>query len=289
MTQAGKALMPVVRRPQFGLEAGFPKYYVGGKKISTHWLNSMHVVFPEGERFFIRAVKAYSTSIKNPELSARIKAFIAQETIHGAQHERLWKVLESQGVDASGFDNWYKANAFGMVEPFLSRIVGEDFAKRMRLSVTAALEHYTATLAMTGLNNDAGLNKTLDPVMRSLMNWHAIEEIEHKDVAFDVMKAVDGSEFTKNLGMVIGTWALTHYITAGWIKFVWEDKEISKWDIPRLMIEDAPVFIKLAATMAPLVLEYFRPGFHPMDLGGDEWIERYLAENPQYFAEAKAG
>jgi predicted metal-dependent hydrolase len=289
MKQQGTTLMPVVRRPQFGLEEGFPKYYVGGKKFTTHMLNSMHVVFPEGERLFIRAVKAYNASVKSPELAARIKAFIAQETIHGAQHERLWKMLDAQGVNATEYGEWYKTNAYSTVEGFLSGIVGEDFTKRMRLSVTAALEHYTATLAMTAVRNDAGLNATLHPTMRALMNWHAIEEIEHKDVAFDVMKEVDGSELTKNLGMVVGTWGLMHYLAIGWAKFVWEDKEINKWEIPRLIIEDVPVLLGLAAAMAPSILEYFRPDFHPNDLGGDEYIEQYLAENPQYFAMAKSG
>jgi predicted metal-dependent hydrolase len=80
-----------------------------------------------------------------------------------------------------------------------------------------------------------------------------------------------------------------HYMALGWAKFVWEDKGINKWEIPRLIIEDVPVLLGLAAAMVPPILEYFRPDFHPKDMGGDEWIERYLAENPQYFPAVKAG
>ncbi len=282
-----QTLMPVVRRPKFGLEKGFPKYYWGGHKIATHLINAMHVVFPEGERMFVRATKAYADAIKDPVLQNRIKAFIAQETQHGSQHERLWKVLEAQGVHCTDYQEWHKEDAYGKHEGFLSGLLSEEFGKRMRLSVTAALEHYTSTLGLIALDEHIGLLKDCDPVMADLLKWHAIEEVEHRDVAFDVMMQVDGSQFTKNLGLLVGTWALIRYQGLGWLKFVWEDKDIPKGDIPRLLLQDLPVLVKMVTALGPKILDYLRGDFHPTDHGGEEQIARYLAGREKYFPEVK--
>ena len=101
------------------------------------------------------------------------------------------------------------------------------------------------------------------------------------------MMEVDGSQFTKNLGMVIGTWAITRYQWLGWLKFVWEDKEISKFDIPRLALQDLPLLAKLAATLVPKILDYFRADFHPSDHGGEELIAEYLKGREKYFTAIK--
>jgi uncharacterized protein len=50
-------------------------------------MNSLHSVFPAGERYFIRSVKWFDKKIQDPDLKERVKAFIGQEVQHGMQHE----------------------------------------------------------------------------------------------------------------------------------------------------------------------------------------------------------
>lgn len=133
--------MPQVRRPEFGLEQNFAKYYADGNAVLTQILNSLHVVFPEGEKLFIRSVKYFQDEIKDPQLKARIKGFIGQETQHMAQHEKIWDTLESQGVNVREYDAWYSKNAYETVEGTIRKIFGEETYKKLALSVTCALEH----------------------------------------------------------------------------------------------------------------------------------------------------
>ncbi|MBL8035592.1 MAG: metal-dependent hydrolase, partial [Leptospiraceae bacterium] len=197
-----KMNMPQVRRPEFGLENNFPKYYADGNPFLTHLLNSLHVVFPEGEKLFIRSVKFFQDEIKDPQLKARVKGFIGQETQHMAQHEKIWDTFESQGVKVREYDAWYAKNAYETVEGTIRKVFGEETYKKLALAVTCALEHYTATLAEVAIDPEINAMEGFDENMKALLMWHAAEEIEHKSVAFDVMQLVDGSQITKNAGMV---------------------------------------------------------------------------------------
>jgi|JI10StandDraft_1071094.scaffolds.fasta_scaffold249357_1 predicted metal-dependent hydrolase len=280
--------MPQVRRPDFGLENNFTKYYADGNVFLSQLLNSLHVVFPEGEKLFIRAVKNYADEITDPQLKARVKGFIGQETQHMAQHERIWDTLESQGVKAREYDAWYSKNAYETVEGTIAKIFGPDMYKKLQLSVTCALEHYTATLAEVAIDPEINAMEGFDEKMKALLMWHAAEEIEHKSVAFDVMQQVDGSQLTKNIGMVVGTWALLWYGAVGTVKFLAEDKDIKLTDIPGSIAEKAPRLAKVVAAMVPKILQYFRPDFHPDQMNNDQLAADYFAANQKFF-EKKAG
>jgi len=67
--------------------------------------------------------------------------------------------------------------------------------------VTAALEHYTATLAETLLGDPEARAEIAHEGVRQLLMWHALEEAEHKAVAFDVYRAVGGTERMRKAAM----------------------------------------------------------------------------------------
>ncbi len=281
-----KMNMPQVRRPEFGLEHNFPKYYADGNPFLTHLLNSLHVVFPEGEKLFIRSVKFFQDQIEDPQLKARVKGFIGQETQHMAQHEKIWDTLESQGVKVREYDAWYSKNAYEVVEGTIRKIFGEETYKKLALAVTCGLEHYTATLAEVAIDPEINAMEGFDENMKALLMWHAAEEIEHKAVAFDVMQLVDGSPITKNAGMLLATWALLYYGAIGTVKFMLEDKEISWWELPRILAEKAPKLGQVVAAMVPKLLQYFRPDFHPDQMNNDYLATEYFAANAKYFQKA---
>ncbi|MBS0617342.1 MAG: metal-dependent hydrolase [Spirochaetes bacterium] len=281
-----KMNMPQVRRPNFGLENNFSKYYADGNPLLSHILNSLHIVFPEGEKLFIRSVKYFQDQIEDPQLKARVKGFIGQETQHMAQHEKIWDTLESQGVTAHEFDKWYSKNAYETVEGTIRNVFGEEIYKRLALAVTCGLEHYTATLAEVAIDPEINALQGFDEKMKALLMWHAAEEIEHKAVAFDVMQAVDGSPVTKSAGMLLATWALLYYGAIGSVKFLLEDKEVKLADLPQIFAQKAPLLAKAVGTMLPKLLQYFRPDFHPNQMNNDHLATEYFDANQKYFQKA---
>ena len=70
------------------------------------------------------------------------------------------------------------------------------------LAVTAAAEHFTATLAADVLERNTWAEHDIDADARSLWLWHAAEEIEHRHVAFDVYVRLGGGYLRRVLTMV---------------------------------------------------------------------------------------
>jgi predicted metal-dependent hydrolase len=151
----------------------------------TAFFNGMSIAFPVGEKFFIDSVRHYADRITDPALKANIQGFCGQEGFHRREHQRYNETL----CAARGYD-------LEKLEGTLTRRL--DWAQKnlspiKNLAITVAIEHFTAVLAELLLSPGSILAKA-EPSMRELWRWHAAEEMEHKAVAFDVYRAVGGTE-----------------------------------------------------------------------------------------------
>jgi uncharacterized protein len=285
-----------VRRIAFGHEKTMDRHWFKGNPFMTHFMNSLHSVFPEGERYFIRSVKWFDKAIQNPELKERVKAFIGQEMQHGMQHEKFFAALDQMGLKASDWADWYRGDAYksegklsaetfwlGLVE----KMFGTDARERLGLSVTTALEHYTASIAETVLKHRE-LHAGMPEDMRQMFMWHAAEEIEHKSVAFDVFKEVAQGNYAERMaGFAFGTFYLLYYIGLGWGHYLLADREMSKVALVPSVLESIPTYFKLVVETTKAVLPYVLPDFHPDDSDNDQLAKEFFAESARYI-EAKS-
>jgi predicted metal-dependent hydrolase len=173
------------RRIAFDRLDDLPKHYAGDDLVMSHVLAMLSAVFPEGEDFFVRTVRNYRDQITDPELKKQVGGFIGQEAIHGREHRVLNERLSALGYPTRTVDK-----RVGMILRFGERVLPKD----VQLAITAALEHYTATLAGVLLVDPRARELIADDEVRNLLLWHALEESEHKAVAFDVFQTVSGNE-----------------------------------------------------------------------------------------------
>jgi predicted metal-dependent hydrolase len=172
----------------YGSDEHLPRHYVQGDVGMSHVVSMLSSVFPEGEDFFVRTVRNYRADIADPELKSQVSGFIGQEAMHGREHRNFNDRLRALGYPTRLMDRITKYG-LGFGEKVLP--------KSVQLAITAALEHYTATLAET-LLTDAEASDLLDvDEVRSLFMWHALEESEHKSVAFDVYQTVSGNHWIR--------------------------------------------------------------------------------------------
>ena len=176
-----------------------PKHFaVDGDIVMSHVLAVLSSVFPDGEDYFVRAVERVQDRITDPALRADVDGFLGQEEMHGREHRLLNERLAELG---------YPSRAIGAYVRLLFGARERIRSDRLHLAFTAALEHYTATLAETLLDQPDARAEIGDERVRSLLMWHALEEAEHKAVAFDVYRAVGGTERMR----VVTMW-ITHVL-----------------------------------------------------------------------------
>lgn len=170
-TPADLTITPRDRR--FGRNSKQERWWLGGDPVATAFYNALSITFPRGEAFFIESVKAFRDGAPE-KLEREIRAFVQQEVMHSREHVSFNKRVVEAGYDISG----------------LERKVSEslDLTKNrpqiLNLCVTMALEHYTAIMA-TQMITDPRAFAGADQEQIDLWKWHAMEEIEHKGVAYD--------------------------------------------------------------------------------------------------------
>lgn len=245
-----------VRAPRFSLdERDVPRAWLGGNVLSTHVVNALSLLFPEGERFFIRAVKAHLPAVEgDPELMERVRGFFGQEGRHGHEHDRLNHLLEAHGYDIERFLHVYRRLAYAVIEPATP--------PHVRLATTVALEHMTATLAEVALTTEVLENA--HPEVRRLLFWHAAEEIEHRSVAFDVLARVDPRMRTRAVGLAMGTAILAVFWSTALLVLLAEERALPPdRDDARAGRHFAREVKKAAPIAFRAMRAYLRRDFHP--------------------------
>jgi predicted metal-dependent hydrolase len=247
-----------------------PRHFVSDDPVMSSVVAVLSSLFPEGEDFFVRSVRAYRAQITDPELKQQVAGFIGQEAMHGREHRAFNERLAQLGYPTQVVDR-FLARGFSVSE----RLPG----KSRRLAVTAALEHYTATLAET-LLTDQRARELLDvDEVRNLFLWHALEESEHKSVAFDVFQEVSGNHRIRTwvmnvttaafLATVVGFTTLSlaldpaTYRRPGRVLRALRDLRHSPW---------------LTSEIVARIRDYNRRDFHPDDHDATELLERWRAE-----------
>lgn len=255
-----------VRRPSFDL-ADLPRWWVGGSRLGTWFGNAGHVFIPLGEQFFIDAVKPFRRRIHDDDLRREVASFIGQEAVHSRVHESVWDELRDHGVPV----DLYAA----AIERFRAAIEPHVPAK-LQLSITSALEHYTAAFGRAFLEED--LADVLPEQMAALLAWHGAEEIEHRSVAFDVLHEVDDDLTLRLAGLVLGTALLIVVPAAGVGLFAVTDAA----RLPGLRLLGRPdprllaMSVRFLSRLGREVVRYADPGFRPADhappAGYDDWL-----------------
>ena len=251
-----------------------PRYWYDNNAFKSTYMNALSCLFPEGERMFIDAVRDNKHKVSDPKLLEQIKGFIKQEAIHGQEHHLFNEYLDSLGYPAS------KVEAFEKKE---KRLMKKWIPAIDRLAVTCAVEHFTAIMAHDLLEHPER-SDGVDENFKQLWRWHAIEETEHKAVAFDVYQAAGGGYFRRVFNMLIVTimFCLRASIVQG--IFLWKDGNLFK---PSTWIDGFKFYFGkggLTRSIFKNYIDYYRPGFHPWDHDNREYLKSWIAEAQSYRA-----
>ncbi len=253
-TPADLTITPRDRR--FGRDTAQKRWWLGGDPIATAFYNALSITFPRGEAFFIESVKAHRDGAPE-KLAGEIRAFVQQEVIHGREHIAFNKRVVDAGYDISRLETKVTE----------SLEVTKNRPQIMNLAVTMALEHYTAIMAQQFVKHE-GHFAGADSESRNLWRWHAIEEIEHKGVAYDTWlhATKDWTRLkrwkVRSLVMLLVTSRFWPNRFKGMLDLLEQDG-LSGWRVKARILWFMFGSPGIVRRLIPAWSTFFLPGFHP--------------------------
>lgn len=243
---------------RFNLASARQGHWLGGDPVGTAVFNALSLTFPDGERMFMDAVKGYRDRLTG-KLAEDARGFIAQEAIHSREHHQLNSLIDRERYPVAEIEETIR----GRVK------MARDRGPMAMLISTIALEHFTAMMAEMHARHRE-LFATTDPEIEKLWRWHAMEETEHKAVAYDVFLEVtkDWSPakryFVRCRAMALVTLMFTRNITRYAARLLETDgytPEAALKAVKRYVWREPGIFSRGAKTY----FAWYRPGFHPWD------------------------
>lgn len=249
------------RRLDFSYGESRTRYWVDGDAFVTRFVEALSMLFPDGERFVVEAVQHYRARITDPVLSEQIAGFVRQEGLHSSEHRRY--NARSAGGNASKHQR-------------VARVLLYGFAKRFGkpidcLAITVAIEHFTAILADELLKNPHYVDH-MAPEHARLWLWHAVEETEHKAVAFDVYRAVGGGYLRRAGAMFGASGGLVGATAVVVVRLLAEDGELWRWRNLGSIASWGFLTPGVIRRVFMPWLGFFRPSFHPWQHDNSELV-----------------
>jgi predicted metal-dependent hydrolase len=256
----------------FQFDGEVDRDWLANNPFLTHFFTGFAAQFPEGERFMIDAVKHYRNQLdKQSNLSREVAGFIGQEAHHAYAHDQLNDFLAGQGAPTVAIDKQTK---------FAIKVIKKICGPKAQLAMTAGLEHFTSMFGTAVLRNPE-IAESVHPVIRPMFVWHAIEEVEHNTVAYDVYQQLDGSYVRRIAMYLVSTVLLMTFIVLSQLRLAIND--------PRALAPTSIFFgIKwmfgfgknsgYIRRMTPEFLQYFKPSFHPANDEKQEMLETWREE-----------
>lgn len=257
------------RHLKFRITKAHAKYWFNGNAVKTLHANTLTASIPYGEQFFIACVLPHVKSIKDKTLRKNAIQFAKQELNHSKEHFRLYlKTIKPFYPNLKVKNNLYQ-KLFQGVAIFVGA--------KIRLAMVAAMEHFTAVTGELYIREPERLGG-IDERIYLLWQWHFIEEVEHKAVAFDILKAISNSYLVRATGFVLAALFLMIGFSSAFWHMAIADKLYRQPSFYRQSWQFFWGRNGLLRRLAWPYLRYLSPRFHPNDVATKDQQQSLLEQ-----------
>lgn len=192
-----------VRHMPFEFPDDIDPVFIDGDHKQSFAFIAGSLLLPYLEPYLIRSMKAAEKHVTDPDVLDGLKKFCSQEGQHYQMHKKFNATIRRAG--------------FPGLEA-LEQELSDDYKRftstkslRFNLAYAEGFEALTMN-AVKHMMEPNGFGDDL-PVYMQMIEWHFVEELEHRTVAFDVYDHVCGGYFYR---LVVGAWAQWHFTR--WIR-----------------------------------------------------------------------
>lgn len=255
----------LVRKVSFEFREDFRPHWNPDKPVFSHLASGASLLLPYMEPFIIHSVREATKQIEDPELLEEARAWMGQEAHHFKQHRRF-----NEALIASGYPELREREA--QMESEYRELRKRPL--KYKVAYTAGFEVMALSIAHTFIANREYFFKGADPNVASLWFWHLIEEIEHKNLAFDIYQHLYGSHLYRAYGILAALVHMVGLIRPSYIALLKADGEWGKWKT-RWAIKK--LVFRLFLSFLPRTILYALPGHHPSKIKDPEWMREWVA------------
>ena len=272
---------------------GLPTRWIPAEPQASHIINVLHLLLPEGERWFVETFKRALPLITDDSLREDVIGFIGQEAIHAEAHQGVLDYFATQGLDTRTYIRHMEWLFRRILGPEIGRVGADPDPALQReeiienVATVAAIEHFTAFLGHWVLNA-RGLDRAhAHPVMLDLLRWHGAEEVEHRCVAFDLLVHLDPG-YARRVRAVLIAWPVLAWLWVRGARFLTSaDPGCAKvrWRGYTAAARHGVLPRPRAAVRS--AARYLRRGYHPTQEASTRQAVAYLASSPAARAAAR--
>jgi predicted metal-dependent hydrolase len=257
-----------VRQVQFSYPTAMPAHWNPGTPEFSHIVNAGSLAMPYLEPYLIKTMRAARPLITDPALQADLDSYVRQEATHYKQHRMFNDELKARPGYREVIDaiEARLQREYAALENERSLAFNVGYAEGFECTALAVGQMLVADREYLFGNSESGV--------ASLVLWHFVEEIEHKNVTYDVFEHLHGNYFRRAYGVLF---ALTHIfaLTRSAYKALLEADGL--WRNWRSRIALAKLLVRIFRQLIPKVLRILTPGYNPRQVSDPSWALAWAA------------
>jgi predicted metal-dependent hydrolase len=255
-----------VRRVPFAYRRDKALHWNAGKPEFSHIVNAASLAMPYLEPYLIKTMREARPLIADALLVRDLDLYCAQESAHYRQHRKFndeLKALRPETVTALEAALNLDYLRFGRERSLTFNLAYAEGFESMALAIGHML-----------IEEREFLFGGADSAVASLVLWHFVEEIEHKNVTFDVFKHISGSYLWRIAGLFCATGHIMWRTRLGYHALLKDD---GLWRNLRSRLALAHVLWRIFKNLTPKFLRILHPAYHPSNVADPEWVRAWAA------------
>jgi len=175
-----------VRRMNFEVpeQTEFHPLYIMGQAATSYQVTGLGLYVALLEPFIVKSMRRVLGQVNDAVLKEEVDRFCRQEAQHYQQHERFNAVVLAHGYPGL-------AARVDLLRQDFERFLANE-SDKFRIGFVEGFEANTTQGALFLLNSGVLDHPATDPRFGDLFKWHLLEEIEHRNVAFDMYQHLYG-------------------------------------------------------------------------------------------------
>jgi len=231
-----------------------PARWFKRQAFASIFFDAGSVSIPEAERLVISTAEEAAQYVIDPVLREKLHKLIAEETAHSRVHDAYNAYLARKGYPVAKYEKEFAGWA---------RWLNTRFSLMTRLAICATVEHFTACISRQILDTGIFEGEDVDERMDRVWTWHALEELDHRAIAFDLYTEMGGTYARRFWSALIGSFLFMYIHNRCFLAFLRKKKLLRRWSAWKIGLPFLFGKNGIYRHFIPDWWKFFHPRFHP--------------------------